>query len=260
MDLGTGTGIWPVSLAEEYLFDAQIMAIDLNQVQPTLIPRGVTSKQFDIEEPIWTSLLTDCNLVHMRMLLGSIETHLWPQIYGNIFEHLAPGDGYIEHVEIDWTPRWQGYGQPENSSFQRWSELFLSSMDKFNRSARVVPAKTEQLIKAAGFTDVKQEVIKAFVCPWTSDSREQEVARWFNLALSRSLEALSMMPLIEKQGLKLEEVRELCARARKEICALQNHAFCNIHVWTARKPEGSLSIAHIGQTETVDHTFDAEIN
>ncbi|GKU07975.1 hypothetical protein FLAG1_10159 [Fusarium langsethiae] len=178
------------------------MAIDLNQVQPALIPRGVTSKQFDIEEPIWASLLTDCDLIHMRMLLGSIQTDLWPQIYGNIFEHLAPGHGYIEHVEIDWTPRWQGDGQPENSSFQRWSEVFLSSMDKSNRSARVVPAKMEQLIKAAGFTDVKQEVIQAFVCPWTSDLHEQDVARWFNLALSRSLETLSMMPLIEKQDVR----------------------------------------------------------
>ncbi|EXL39657.1 hypothetical protein FOCG_17744 [Fusarium oxysporum f. sp. radicis-lycopersici 26381] len=260
MDLGTGTGIWPICLAKDYLFDAQIMAIDLNQVQPALIPGGVTSKQFDIEEPIWDSLLTDCDLIHMRMLLGSIQTDLWPQIYSNVFEHLAPDHGYIEHVEIDWAPRWQGDDQPENSSFQRWSELFLSSMDKSNRSARVVPAKMQQLIKAAGFTDVKEKVIQAFVCPWTSNSHEQDVARWFNLALSRSFETLSMMPLIEKQGLTYKEVGELCARAREEICVLQNHAFCNIYVWTARKPEGCLSNAHIGQTETVDRTFDAEIN
>uniref|UniRef100_A0A0D2YEN5 Uncharacterized protein n=1 Tax=Fusarium oxysporum (strain Fo5176) TaxID=660025 RepID=A0A0D2YEN5_FUSOF len=130
--------------------------------------------------------------------------------------------------KIDWTPRWQGDDQPENSSFQRWSELFLSSMDKSNRSARVVPAKMQQLIKAAGFTDVKEKVIQAFVCPWTSNSYEQDVARWFNLALSRSFETLSMMPLIKKQGLTYEEVGELCARAREEICVLQNHAFCNM--------------------------------
>ncbi|KAI3572142.1 hypothetical protein IWW34DRAFT_637966, partial [Fusarium oxysporum f. sp. albedinis] len=82
--------------------------------------------------------------------------------------------------------------------FSKMVGVFPPSMNKSNRSARVVPAKMQQLIKASGFIDVKQEVIQAFVCPWTSDSDEHDVARWFNLALNRSLDTLTMMPLIEK--------------------------------------------------------------
>nr|AMD39000.1 methyl transferase [Fusarium babinda] len=236
MDIGTGTGIWAINVAEECFSDAQIMAVDLNQIQPALIPPGVMPMQFDIEESVWGPLLADCDLIHMRMLLGSIQTDLWPQIYRKLFEHLTPGIGHLEHIEVDWTPRCDDDERPANSAFVKWAELFLDGMDRFNRSARVTPQETQQQLEAAGFTDVRHEVTKAYVCPWSPDRQEREIARWFNIGLSHSLEAMSLKPLIEKLGLKAEEVRELCSRAKRETCVLRYHTYCNIHVWTARKP------------------------
>lgn len=101
-------------------------------------------------------------------------------------------------------------------------------MDKANRSARVAPAKIQQVIEAAGFTDVKQEVIKAFVCPWSSNRRERDIARWFNLGLSLGLESLSMVPLVKTHGLTYEEVQDLCAKVKDEICTLQYHTYCHM--------------------------------
>ncbi|KAF4946591.1 hypothetical protein FSARC_14164 [Fusarium sarcochroum] len=242
MDLGTGTGIWPIDVADLYI-TAEVMAVDLNRIQPALlrIPENLVLKQFDIEERAWTSLLTGCDLIHMRMLLGSIQTDLWPQIYGNVFEHLIPGHGYIEQVEIDWIPRREGNSKPEYSSFPEWSERFLSSMDKLNRSARVAPENIQWLMRTAGFTDIKQKIIPVSLSPWSSVPHERSVARWFNAVLSRSLESLSMLPLIKKQGDTREEVHELCDKVKREICVLSNHGYCNIYVWTARKPAGSFS-------------------
>ncbi|KAL4730618.1 hypothetical protein ACLX1H_002655 [Fusarium chlamydosporum] len=236
MDIGTGTGIWAINVAEECFPDARIMAVDLNQIQPALIPPNVMPKQYDIEEPVWSELLPDCDFIHMRMLLGSIQTDLWPQVYHNIFEHLASGIGHLEHIEVDWIPRCDDDERPANSAFEKWAELFLDGMDRFNRTARVMPQETRQLLEATGFTDVKQEVIRAYVCPWSSDRQERDIARWFNIGLSHSLEALSLKPLIEKLGLKAEDVRELCTTAKRETCVLRYHTYCNIHVWTARKP------------------------
>ncbi|KAH7001570.1 methyl transferase [Ilyonectria destructans] len=238
MDLGTGTSIWGITVAEECFPDCELMTVDLNQIQPALIPVGVKSQQFDIEEPEWGPLLTECDLIHLRMLLGSLRTDIWPQTYRKVFEHLAPGIGHMEHVEIDWTPRWDDKERPAQSAFEEWAELFYDGMDQFNRRARVLPHETRQMIEAAGFTDIREEVIKAYVCPWSNDRAERELARWFNLGLTHSLEALSLMPLIEKQGMKFEDVRELCEKVKKEICVLRYHTYCTIHVWTARKPEG----------------------
>jgi hypothetical protein len=236
MDIGTGTGIWAINVAEECFTDAQIMAVDLNQILPALIPPGVLPKQYDIEEPVWNSLFTDCDFIHMRMLLGSIQTDLWPQVYHNIFEHLAPGIGHLEHIEVDWTPRCDDDERPANSAFEKWSELFFDGMERFNRTARVMPQETQQLLEATGFVEVKHEVHRAYVCPWSSDRHEREIARWFNIGLSHSLEALAMKPLVEKLGFKAEDVRELCNTAKRETCVLRYHTYCNIHVWTARKP------------------------
>lgn len=134
----------------------------------------------------------------------------------------------MEHVEIDWTPRWDDKERPSQSAFQEWTELFYDGMDQFNRRARVLPHETRQMIEAAGFTDIKEEVIKASVSPWSEDRADRTFARWFNLGLSHSLEALSLMPLIEKQGMKFEDVRELCEKVKKEICVLGYHTYCNM--------------------------------
>jgi hypothetical protein len=145
--------------------------------------------------------------------------------------HLTQCFGHIEQVEVDGTPRWDDdVAKPKDSSFLKWSELFHTSMDKCGRSVTVTPAATKQMIQAAGFVDFKQQVIKAYVSPSSLDPHEQELARWFNLGLSHSLESLSMMPLIEKDGLDCEQVRELCASARLEICTLKYRTYCNMLV------------------------------
>ncbi|KAF5002189.1 hypothetical protein FDECE_10696 [Fusarium decemcellulare] len=219
MDLGAGTGIWAIQVADDLFRDAQVMAVDLNMIQPEWIPPELTIKQYDIEEPAWDTLLMDCDLIHLRMLLGSIRTDLWPQIYRNIFEHLTPGFGYVEQVEIDWTPRWDDDDtKPTDSQFQHWAKLFLAGMDNFNRSARVEPEDTRRMIEAAGFTEVGQEVIRAYVCPCSLDWRKRKLARWFNCALTYSLEPFSFMPLIEKQVMKYTDVLELCEKVKNEIC------------------------------------------
>nr|UWK20372.1 chromatin methyl transferase [Trichoderma crystalligenum] len=240
MDLGTGTGIWAFNVVEDYIKNAQIMAVDLNQIQPALIPRGVTTIQFDIEEPSWEPLLRDCDLIYIRLLYGSIKDDMWPNIYRKIFEHLAPGTGYVEHLEMDWTPQWEGEHIPTHSAFREWSQLFLRAMHRFQRSVKISSQDTKRMMETAGFTDFTETTIKCYVNPWSHNRHDREVARWFNLAFSLGLEAMSMMPMIEKLGMTKDEVEDLCARVRKEICILRYHAYCTLHIWTAKKPPSRL--------------------
>lgn len=43
--------------------------------------------QFDLEEPSWDPLMRDCDLAHMRLLFGSIQTDLWPYVYKRTLEY-----------------------------------------------------------------------------------------------------------------------------------------------------------------------------
>ena len=101
-------------------------------------------------------------------------------------------------------------------------------MDLYNRSARVQPQETRRQIEAAGLVDFKEETFKCYINPWHTNTRKKEVARWFNLGLTMGLEALSFMPLINNLGYSQEGVEELCARAKKEACALKNHTYFNV--------------------------------
>ncbi|KAM3562067.1 hypothetical protein ARSEF4850_002915 [Beauveria asiatica] len=62
------------------------MAVDLNRIQPAFIPYNLTTMQFNIEEPNWAPLLENCDLVFMRLLLGSICNDAWPAIYQKAFQ------------------------------------------------------------------------------------------------------------------------------------------------------------------------------
>ncbi|KAM4058498.1 methyltransferase [Hirsutella rhossiliensis] len=229
LDLGTGTGIWAINLAEELEQLPEIMAVDLNLVQPALIPRGMVTVQFDIEEPSWDSLMWDCDLVHVRMLFGSIQTDLWPSTYRKIFEHLTPGTGVLEHVEIDWVPRWESSGDfPENSAFKEWSDAYHKALDLFNRSARVSTQQTRLMIEQAGFCDFREQTVRCYVNPWSSDTWEKDTARWFNLGMKHGLEAISLMPMVERLGMTVEEVNDLCARVKEENTKLRYHGYCTV--------------------------------
>ncbi|KFG83694.1 methyltransferase LaeA [Metarhizium anisopliae] len=239
MDLGTGTGIWSIVVADRLYgrtgHQPVVMAVDLHKFQSRLIPPGMTTVQFDIEDLSWNSLITGCDLVHIRLLFGSIHHEMWPEIYRRIFHHLTPGSGYVEHVEIDWVPRWDKYTMPQASALKEWSDRFLGALDRFNRSARVDSTAVHRTIEGAGFTNFREEIIRCYVNPWMSDPHEQDVANWFNIAFSRGVDAMSFVPMIEGLGMSQSKVQDLCTRVKKEICVLAHHAYFDIHIWSARR-------------------------
>jgi hypothetical protein len=134
----------------------------------------------------------------------------------------------MEHVEIDWRPSWEGSEQPERSALKEWTELFVTAMGRLNRSVIVTPDETRHLIESAGFTDVRQEVIKVYYNPWSPDRQERETARWFNLGFCRALEAMSMMPMIEQLNMKISEVKAICEEVKAEIRILRYHPHCRM--------------------------------
>lgn len=52
------------------------------------LPPNMKTLQFDIEEPSWTGLMTDCDLIHMRLMLGSIHNDAWKKVYRNALEYV----------------------------------------------------------------------------------------------------------------------------------------------------------------------------
>lgn len=140
---------------------------------------------------------------------------------------MAPGIGQIEQVEIDWAPKSDEEKQP-SPLLQYWSDQYYEAAELYGRTARIVPGETRRLLEEAGFTDIKEQTVKAWVCPWSQDPRDREIGRWFNLALSHSLDALTLKPFVEKLGYQETEVRQLNEDVKKEICLMGNHTYCTV--------------------------------
>lgn len=84
------------------------------------------------------------------------------------------------------------------------------------------------MIEEAGFVDFEQRTICCYVNPWSEDPKERKVAKWFNLGLRYSLQALGLMPMIEKLGMSKEQVNDLCDRAIEENTKLRYHGYCTM--------------------------------
>lgn len=145
------------------------------------------------------------------------------------FSHLAAGTGYIEHVEIDWQPRW-GVGDdiPTPSQQKRWTDQYLQGMDSIGRSARVDSTGVKTMLEDAGFTDLREDIIRCYINPWTDNEVENEKAQWLNLAYGQALPAMSYVPFVRHGGFEKIAVDAVCRAATTESRILRYHAYYNL--------------------------------
>ncbi|KAJ5037185.1 uncharacterized protein L3040_007365 [Drepanopeziza brunnea f. sp. 'multigermtubi'] len=234
LDLGCGTGIWAIDMAEKYHHQyAEVIGIDLAVIQPAKIPPNLTFLQRDIESPWYGLDLEAYDLIHMRMLAGSLQS--WPDTYAKIFRHLKPGFGWLEHVEIDMAPRCDDHTAPPNSKLVEWTAAL---MDATARAYRPLTYNhdTGNLLERQGFVDIQEEVIKIPLNPWEKDPHAKDIGRWYNLGLTQGLQALSLGPMTRMLGWTPAQVEALTAEVKREVCAKKHHFYCNMHIWTARRP------------------------
>ncbi|KAH8596667.1 LaeA-like protein, partial [Bisporella sp. PMI_857] len=238
MDLGTGTGIWAIEMAEYVLSrmpHAEILGIDLVEIQPAeLKPKNLRFEHRDFEAP-WSGLgLNSWDLIHLRALAGCIED--LAAMYRTIYNHLQPNTGFIEHVEIDLQPRWEKNGEvPINSMLSYWYRTVEDATFRANRPIKYNP-EMGRILEETGFVDIKHEVIMIPLNHWPNDAFHKTIGRWYNLGLTQGLQALTLAPLYRMSGFDKARVDGVVDEARKEACTRRFHTYNEMHIWTARRP------------------------
>jgi trans-aconitate methyltransferase len=234
LDLGCGTGIWAIDMADRYL-NAEVLGLDLVNIQPEKIPPNLRFRvPRDYESP-WTLGEDSWDLIHLRMACGSVSS--WPELYQKIYTHLKPGAGWIEHVEIDLEPRCDDHTLPSESPLVKWYNYLADATARVSRPI-AYNHQTRQLLQAAGFIDIQETIIRAPYNSWPNDPHQKEIGRWYNLGITEGLEALSFAPFTRVNRWDLNEhVKPLVEAVRTQICNKKIHAYNNIHIWTARRPQ-----------------------
>lgn len=110
----------------------------------------------------------------------------------------------------------------------RWAELYHGVTEATGRSAKIDSPKIRGMIEAAGFTDLKEEVFKVYINPWSTNPRDNNIGKWFNLALAHSSFSLIMKPLVEKFGWDMADIKALQSAIQDEAQQLTNHTYCTM--------------------------------
>ncbi|KAL1978285.1 hypothetical protein VTN31DRAFT_1144 [Thermomyces dupontii] len=231
LDLGCGTGFWAIDIANKYK-DATVVGIDLSRIQPENRPPNCDFyAPKDFEAP-WALGEDSWDLIHMQMGTGSVAS--WPSLYRRIYAHLRPG-AWFEQVEIDFEPRVQNKSLTE-TAWYRWYMLLKEATEQTMRPIAHSVRQTMADLKATGFVEVDHQMVGLPLGTWVSDVHEKEVGRWYSLALSESLETMSLAPFSRVLKWHPDQIRAFVREVKAETLSKDIQGFNLLHIYRARKP------------------------
>lgn len=215
LDIGTGTGIWAIDMADAHP-EAEVIGTDISPIQPSWVPPNC-SFQIEDAQLEWTFAPESFDFVHMRALYGSISD--WGELYKQAYKTLVPG-GWIEDMEVNihmFSDLPEIRDDP-NHIFKRWAKVFWEATDRINRTLRIAMNGTmKKHIVEAGFINVVEKTYQVPCGSWSSDHRMKQIGA-YNLAfMDESLEGFALFLLKEIMGWKYSEVLVFVAEMRKAI-------------------------------------------
>ncbi|KJZ74443.1 hypothetical protein HIM_06039 [Hirsutella minnesotensis 3608] len=230
LDIGTGTGIWPINLGELYP-GASIVGNDLSPIQPSFVPPNVKFFVDDVEldwcEP------TQYDFIHCRYMAGAIKN--WPRLVRQIYENLKPG-GWVEFQESVNTPYSEDDSlKPDNPLVQMVDGL-RDACERIGRTVNPAPS-FKRWAEETGFTRVEEKRFKLPVGNWPKDPRLKEIGAFLSINISEGVEGFTAVLFRDVLGWSQEEVEVLNARVRAVVRRRDIHTVYDFLEVTGMKPQ-----------------------
>jgi len=229
LDIGTGTGLWPIDLADLYP-GATIYGNDLSPIQPPLVPPNVKFVVDDVELD-WVEPMK-YDYIHCRYMAGSIKD--WPRLIRQIYENLKPG-GWVElHETANKLYSEDDSLKPDNPLVHLMDLL----MDACNRIGRTLdPAPSfKHWVNEAGFINVEEQRFKLPVGSWPKDPRLKEIGAFLAVNFYEGVDAFTAVLFRDILGWSQEEVEVFNALVRAAAKRKHVHPIFDFVVVTGVKP------------------------
>lgn len=217
LDLGTGTGIWAMEIADQYT-TAQVIGVDLSPIQPQWSPPNCKFEVFDYEEDWDFSQKFD--FICGRMLIGSISDPI--RLFQQVFANLEPG-GWIE-VQDTCPPTADDRTIPAGSAYREWVEQWIQGLRTAGRDPYLVEAIPD-LLRIAGFTKIESTCFKVPQNTWPHDPWHKELGAFNEANISKGIEGLSLRTFTSKLRWTEEEVKVFLAVVSQDIRDTRIHAY-----------------------------------
>ncbi|KAI9826952.1 MAG: hypothetical protein M1826_006528 [Phylliscum demangeonii] len=211
LDVGTGTGIWALQIADEYP-SAEVLGIDLSAHQSRWIPPNLRF-QVDDAEAEWLHQPGTFDLVHMRHMFFAIRDY--PKVLEQAKRALKVG-GWIELCELDIIPFSRDNTLPRPSKLVEFFQLLNLCGHRMGFNVNVA-LNLRQLALDAGYENVTEEILEIPSTGWPKDRRLKEAGVFHVATLREGLQAIAMAPLTRVLGWTSQEVEILVASVRAEL-------------------------------------------
>ena len=273
LDVGTGTGIWCITLADcGYFPNARITGIDLSPAQDghPMCPRNVHFELQDCTDPDWLRPAGSLDFIYAQSLFGSLQDYAKYLITAR--KYLTPGTGWIECCETDIMPRSDdgsmpgaesesdedddraqnnyrrtarggGQSRPWNSTqpqapvyaYREWVKQIDCASRQQGRPLRIAK-QVKKWMLAAGYVEVQMVITKIPIGSWPKDKRLKAIGkRWADL-IDETLPAASYKTFSDAFGMNRVQIEVFLAEVRKSLADRSVHAYLKNYTVYGRRP------------------------
>ncbi|KAK5531919.1 hypothetical protein LTR25_008249 [Vermiconidia calcicola] len=230
LDLGTGTGIWAIDVADKYP-TAEVLGVDIAPIQPTFMPPNCRFELDDIENE-WLYRKNHFDLIHARELMLAVRD--WDQLIKQAYDHLKPG-GYLELSQSVPDPGCDDGSLPDDSAYRQMTAYFIEIGERLGASVHVAKL-FKQKMEQAGFEDVVEKRFKIPCSSWPKNPRLKKIGMFEAAHVDAGAEALLLRGMTQALGKSREEAQVFFAEVRKEIRNPRMHAYIWFYDVHGRKP------------------------
>jgi SAM-dependent methyltransferase len=231
LDLGTGTGIWAIDMADKY--KAEVLGVDIAATQPPFVSPNCRFEIDDVEDD-WPYRPAYFDFIHGRDLMTAIRD--WSRLMGQAYSHLKPG-GWIQLASTIPGALTDDDSIPPNSGYVESGRLYYEIAEKMGAPLDAPRAWAEQM-RAAGFVNVQDVVYKLPMGPWPRSKRLRTVGRLEQIMiLEGGFEAYMLRGYTQVLGGRAEDLQIVLALAKREIRDPRVHTYVQFHITYGQKPQ-----------------------
>ena len=231
LDLGTGTGIWAMDMADKYPA-AEVVGVDIAATQPHFVPPNCTFEIDDVEED-WPYHTSHFDFIHGRDLMTAIRD--WPRLLSQAYMHLKPG-GWIQLCSTIPGALSDDNSIPPNSGYVESGRLYFEIAEKMGAPLDA-PKQWAAQMRDVGFTHVHNEVYKLPMGLWPRSKRLRTVGRMEQIMiLDGGFEAYMLRGYTQVLGGRPEDLQVTLTDAKREVRDPSIHTYVQYWITYAMKP------------------------
>lgn len=240
LDIGCGSGIWCVEMAEEYP-KAMIVGMDVSPIQPKTKPANVEWIVQDMEDT-WRFPEDYFDLIHLSLVHGCVAD--WDQMMQQITTHLRPG-GWVEHQEFslcrqylmdeDYQPLPMSDNLDELQPFFKWNRLMEQAALKRGRLLQLGPRLSE-FQRNAGLINGAEDVIAHKWGTWMSDPTERALGARTMLGAISGMEGFTTAMFTKALGWSVADTQVFIQEVKRDMRDDNLRKVMDLHVVRSQKP------------------------